>query len=80
MLEVLRLTHQHEMYGFHFAQASLRAVDYNWEIDALVWLDTLTTDSPEANYAMQKELFARKKRLQYHGNQPGGLSGTAQQA
>ncbi len=59
MLEVLRLTHQHEMYGFHFAQASLRAVDYNWEIDALVWLDTLTTDSPEANYAMQKELFAR---------------------
>lgn len=59
MLEVLRLTHQHEMYGFHFAQASLRAVDYNWEIDALVWLDTLTTDSTEANYAMQKELFAR---------------------
>lgn len=59
MLEVLRLTHQHEMYGFRFAQASLRAVDYNWEIDALVWLDTLTTDSPEANYALQKELFAR---------------------
>ena len=59
MLEVVRLTHQHEMYGFRFAQASLRAVDYNWEIDALVWLDTLTTDSPEANYALQKELFAR---------------------
>ena len=59
MLEVIRLTHQHEMYGFRFAQASLRAVDYNWEIDALVWLDTLTTDSPEANYELQKELFAR---------------------
>ena len=59
MLEISRLHNEHEMYGFHFAKASLRAVDYNWEIDALVWLDTLTTDSPEANYAMQKELFAR---------------------
>ena len=58
MLEILRLTNVHEMYGFHFAKASLRSVDYSWEIEALVWLDTLTTDSPEANYAMQKELFA----------------------
>ena len=59
MLEITRLSNHHEMYGFHFAKASLRAVDYDWEIDALVWLDTLTTDSPEANYALQKELFAR---------------------
>ena len=59
MLEIKRLNNEHEMYGFHFAKASLRAVDYDWEIDALVWLDTLTTDSPEANYALQKELFAR---------------------
>ena len=59
MLEITRLTNRHEMYGFHFAKASLRSVDYNWEIEALVWLDTLTTDSPEANYALQKELFAR---------------------
>ncbi len=59
MLEVLRLTNVHEMYGFHFAKASLRSVDYSWEIEALVWLDTLTTDCPEANYALQKELFAR---------------------
>ena len=59
MLEIKRLHNHHEMYGFHFARASLRAVDYDWEIDALVWLDTLTTDSPEANYALQKELFAR---------------------
>lgn len=59
MFEVTRLTQQHELYGFHFAKASLRSVDYNWEIEALVWLDTLTTDSPEANYSLQKELFAR---------------------
>ena len=59
MFEVTRLTQQHELYGFHFAKASLRSVDYNWEIEALVWLDTLTTDSPEANYSLQKELFTR---------------------
>ena len=59
MLEIQRLTNVHELYGFHFAKAELKAVDYNWEIEALVWLDTLTTDSPEANYALQKELFAR---------------------
>ena len=59
MLEINRLYNHHEMYGFHFAKASLRAVDYDWEIDALVWLDTLTTDTPEANYTLQKDLFAR---------------------
>ena len=59
MLEIKRLTNVHELYGFHFAKASLRSIDYNWEIEAMVWLDTLTTDSPEANYALQKELFAR---------------------
>ncbi len=59
MLEIERLYNHHEMYGYRFAQASLRSVDYDWEIDALVWLDTLTTESPEANYKMQKELFAR---------------------
>ena len=59
MFEIQRLYNRHEMYGFEFAKASLRSVDYNWEIDALVWLNTLTTDSPEANYTLQKELFTR---------------------
>ena len=59
MFEITRLTNRHEMYGFQFAKAELRSVDYNWEIEALIWIDTLTTDSPEANYSLQKELFAR---------------------
>ena len=59
MFEIQRLTNRHELYGFQFATASLRSVDYNWEIEALVWLDTLMTDSPEANYTMQRELFSR---------------------
>ena len=59
MFEIERLMNEHELYGFHFAKARLRSVDYAWEIEALVWLDTLTTDSPEANYALQKTLFSR---------------------
>ena len=59
MFEIERLSNRHEMYGFHFAKATLRSVDYNWEIEALIWTDTLSTDSPEANYTLQRELFAR---------------------
>lgn len=59
MFEIERLTNRHEMYGFQFANASLRSVDYDWEIDALIWIDTLMTDSPEANYQLQRELFSR---------------------
>ena len=59
MFEIERLSNRHEMYGFQFAKASLRSVDYNWEIEAIIWLDTLTTDSPEANYQLQRELFSR---------------------
>ena len=59
MLEIVRLRNEREMYGFHFADASLRALDYDWEIDAILWLDTLTTDSPEANYELQKVLYTR---------------------
>ena len=59
MLEIQRMSNVHEMYGFLFAKAELRSMDYDWEVEALVWLDTLTTDSPEANYILQKELFAR---------------------
>ena len=59
MFKIERLTNTHEMYGFHFAKADLKSVDYDWEIEALVWLDSLTTDSPEANFTLQKKLFAR---------------------
>lgn len=59
ILEITRLRNEREMYGFHFADASLRSVDYDWEIDAMLWIDTLTTDSPEQNYTLQQELFGK---------------------
>ena len=59
ILEIVRLRNERELYGFRFVDSSLRSVDYNWEIDVTLWLDTLFTDSPEANFALQKQLFLR---------------------
>lgn len=59
ILEVVRVHNIREMYGFRFADASLHAVDYDYEIDVTLWLDTLTTDSPEANYELQQTLWSR---------------------
>lgn len=59
MFEIERIRNFRELYGFRFADAELRAVDYDWTIDATIWLDTLTTDSPEANYQLQRQLFER---------------------
>ena len=59
MLEIVRLRNIREMYGYHFADAQLKALDYDWEIDAIVWLDTLNSDGPEVNTKMHKTLFEK---------------------
>ncbi|MBR5855221.1 MAG: AAA family ATPase [Paludibacteraceae bacterium] len=59
MMEIVRLRNCREMYGFHFVDASLRAIDYDWEIDVMLWLDTLSTDSPEATHQLHSQLFDR---------------------
>ena len=59
MLEIQRLRNWREMYGFQFVDASLKAVDYDWEIDVVLWVDTLISDSPEANHQLHRTLFER---------------------
>ena len=59
ILEIIRLRNIREIYGFRFADAQLRSVDYDWEIDAVVWLDTLYSDSPEVNHGLHRTLFER---------------------
>lgn len=58
-IEVVRLRNERELYGFRFVDASLRLVDYDWEVDAVLWIDTLTTDTPEQNQQLQHTLFSR---------------------
>ena len=59
ILEIRRLRNVREMYGFRFADVQLRSVDYDWEIDAVLWLDTISSDSPEANNELHRQLFNR---------------------
>ncbi len=60
IFSISRLHNQREIYDFQFVDATLRALDEeNSEIDVTLWLDSLFTESPEANFAMQKELFVR---------------------
>lgn len=59
MLEVVRLRGERELYGYHFVDASLRNLDYEWEVDVVLWLDTLLTDTPEKNYELQRDLYTK---------------------
>ena len=59
MLEIVRLRNMRKMYGYRFVDAQLRALDYDWEIDAVLWIDTLYSDSPEATQNMQRDLFSK---------------------
>jgi exodeoxyribonuclease-5 len=57
VLEVMRVGKHREMYGFRFADLSLRSLDYDWEIDARVWLDLLQCESPAQANEMHQKLF-----------------------
>lgn len=58
ILEVTRVRKHYEMYGFRFVDLSLRSLDYDWEIDARIWLDSLQSDSPTQMNEMTNQLFA----------------------
>jgi exodeoxyribonuclease-5 len=55
---VRRVRHSRELYGFHFADVTLRFPDYNdYELEASVLLDALHTDVPSLPRADQERLF-----------------------
>ena len=57
MLEIVRLRNIREIYGYHFADAQLRSLDYDWEIDVVLWLETIHSDHPDTIQKMHKDLF-----------------------
>lgn len=57
ILEVVRVRKHYNVYGFRFVDLSLRSLDYNWEIDARVWLDGLQAESPSQMNEMTSKLF-----------------------
>ena len=56
--EVRRMRREREMYGFRFADVTLRFPDYDdMELEVTVLLDTLHTDSPALPKEMSDKLF-----------------------
>jgi exodeoxyribonuclease-5 len=45
------------MYGFRFADLTLESLDYGWEIDARICLDTLRSESPAHANQLTNSLF-----------------------
>ncbi|NLO71495.1 MAG: AAA family ATPase [Porphyromonadaceae bacterium] len=59
VLEVVRIGKSYEMYDFHFVDLTLRSLDFDWEIDARVWLDGLGSENPAHMNEMSNQLFAK---------------------
>src|SRR5665647_1270769 len=57
ILQVMRVRKSYNMYDFRFVDLTLRSLDYEWEIDARIWLDALQSDSPTAMNEMTNTLF-----------------------
>lgn len=55
--ELLRVRNRTEMYGFHFADVTLRLVDYDLELDAKLLLETLHSDTASLSSAQRKQLY-----------------------
>lgn len=59
VLQVVRLRKHQQMYGFRFVDLTLRSLDYGWELDTRVWLDSLYAENPAEMNRLTSELFAK---------------------
>ena len=56
--KVLRVRRRIDLYGFRFATLLLQFPDYdNYELEATVLLDTLTSEAPDLTHEQQEQLF-----------------------
>lgn len=56
--KVLKVRRRIDLYGFRFATLLLQFPDYdNYELEATVLLDTLTSEAPALNHEQQEQLF-----------------------
>ncbi len=55
---VRRVRNVHELYGFHFAEVTMTFPDYDdYELTAMVILDTLTSEAPALTHEQQEQLY-----------------------
>ena len=68
IVEVVRIKETIERYGFRFAKAIVKMVDYpnEKELDVILLLDTLTSESPAITYEQYQKLY-QEIALDYKG-------------
>ena len=60
IVEVTKIGKYTELYGFRFADVTIKLLDYqNQEIDVKIVLDTLTIEGPSMTSAQNKELYTK---------------------
>lgn len=57
ILELVRVQKYIEMYGFRYAQCTVKLVDYNLELDTLLLLDSLHSEAASLTIEENKKLF-----------------------
>ena len=57
--EVVRIKKQHELYDLHFADVSLRFLDYDMEIDARILMESLYAETPADIENLNRKLFEK---------------------
>ncbi len=57
IVEVIRIHKHYNLYGYRFADCTLRLIDYNIEIEALIMLDVLHEEAPALSSEKSKEIF-----------------------
>ena len=57
--QVLRVRGYNEMYGFRFADVTLRLIDYDVDIDAKIMLDTLHLEHPSLPAELNNQFFTK---------------------
>lgn len=68
IIEVVKIKETIERYGFRFAKASIKMADYpdEKELDVILLLDTLTSESPAITYEQYQQLY-KEVGLDYKG-------------
>ena len=57
LVEVVRVRKTYDMYGLRFADMELRFLEYEWELEARVLLDSLTAEAPALDKPRMEQLY-----------------------
>jgi exodeoxyribonuclease V len=57
LVEVVRVRKTYDMYGLRFADMELRFLEYEWELEARVLLDSLTAEAPALDKPRMEQFY-----------------------